>query len=247
MTRYARPTASSYSFGPGPITPAVKWIIWANVGAFVATIIFPVITPYLGLIPQAVFERRGSGSRSPTCSSTRASRTSCSTCSASGCSASSSSGCGARTFFVRYYAITGIGAAITTLLVALLPFDFAAETYKAVTIGASGALYGLLLAFAMYFPNRPILMFLLFPVPAKYFVIIIGAISFLSATGGGTPTVAHAAHLGGHDLRVPLPQGRRRRAHGGDQIPLPEMEDEPAAAQVRRVLGRPVRLGPQVH
>ncbi len=147
-------------------------------------------------------------------------------------------------FFIRYYAITGIGAAITTLLVALLPFDFAAETYRAVTIGASGALYGLLLAFAIYFPNRPILMFLLFPIPAKYFVIIIGAISFLSATGGGGPTVAHAAHLGGHDLRVFLSQGRRRRPHGGDQIPLPEMEDEPAAPQVRRVLGRPLGLGP---
>jgi len=82
------------------------------------------------------------------------------------------------------------------LVVALLPFEFAVQTYKAVTIGASGALYGLLLAFAIYYPNRPILMFLLFPVPAKYFVIIIGAISFLSATGGGPP-VAHAAHLGG--------------------------------------------------
>ena len=53
------------------------------------------------------------------------------------------------------------------------------------TIGASGALYGLLLAFAIYYPNRPILMFLLFPVPAKYFVIIIGAISFLSARRAG--------------------------------------------------------------
>jgi membrane associated rhomboid family serine protease len=69
--------------------------------------------------------------------------------------------------------------------------------YGSVTIGASGALYGVLLAYALYFPNRPILMFLLFPIPAKYFVMIIGGISFLSsldAAGGG---IAHAAHLGG--------------------------------------------------
>ena len=64
------------------------------------------------------------------------------------------------------------------------------------TVGASGALYGLLVAYALYFPDRPILMFLLFPVPAKFFVIIIGVMSFLSAASGGS-TVAHAAHLGG--------------------------------------------------
>jgi len=62
------------------------------------------------------------------------------------------------------------------------------------TIGASGALYGLLMAFAMYYPERPILMFLLFPVPAKYFVMILGALAFLAGPGGG---ISNAAHLGG--------------------------------------------------
>ena len=38
MTRYSRPSTLAYSFGPGPVTPAVKWIIWANVAAFVATL-----------------------------------------------------------------------------------------------------------------------------------------------------------------------------------------------------------------
>ncbi len=99
-------------------------------------------------------------------------------------------------FFLKYYAITGVGAALTTLIVSLLPFAVTAATYGSNTVGASGALYGILLAFALYDPERPILMFMLFPVPAKYFVMIIGTISFLSATSGA-PHVAHAAHLGG--------------------------------------------------
>ena len=52
-------------------------------------------------------------------------------------------------FFVRYYAVTGIGAGIGCCSSSLLPFDALAGTYQAVTIGASGALYGLLVAFAL--------------------------------------------------------------------------------------------------
>jgi hypothetical protein len=51
------------------------------------------------------------------------------------------------------------------------------------------------MAFAIYYPDTPILMFLLFPVPAKYFVMIIGAITFLSVPRSAG--VAHMAHLGG--------------------------------------------------
>ena len=63
-------------------------------------------------------------------------------------------------------------------------------------IGASGAIYGLLLAYALYFPDRPIYMYLLFPIPARVFVTIMGAIAFFSSIGeaGG---VANATHLGG--------------------------------------------------
>jgi membrane associated rhomboid family serine protease len=99
-------------------------------------------------------------------------------------------------FFLKYYFVTGVGAAVTTIVVALLPVGFAAEVYTAITIGASGAIYGLLLAFAYYYPDRPILMFLLFPVPAKYFVMILGGIALLSSMSGGS-SVAHATHLGG--------------------------------------------------
>jgi membrane associated rhomboid family serine protease len=197
MPRYTRPNAFSYSFGPGPITPAVKWIIWANVGAFMASLLYPPIKEYLGLVPQDVIEHRWIwqpitymflhysvthilfnmlgiwmfGVELERLWGTRG--------------------------FLRYYAVTGVGAAITTLVVALLPFPITAATYVSSTIGASGALYGLLMAYALYYPDRPILMFMLFPVPAKYFVMIMGGISFLMATSGGSPTIAHAAHLGG--------------------------------------------------
>ena len=50
-------------------------------------------------------------------------------------------------------------------------------------IGASGAIYGLLLAYALYFPDRPIYMYLVFPIPAKYFVMIMGALAFYSSLG----------------------------------------------------------------
>jgi membrane associated rhomboid family serine protease len=193
MTRYPRPSTLTYSFGPGPMTPAVKWIIWANVGAFVATVLSRDLVYVLGLTPADVigrlwlwqpvtymFVHAGPahilfnmlgiwmfGVELERMWGTR--------------------------FFLRYYAVTGIGAALTTIVVSLLPFAATAHTYTTVTVGASGALFGILLAFALYFPERPILMALLFPIPAKYFVIIIGALSYFSSPGG----VAHAAHLGG--------------------------------------------------
>ncbi len=197
MSRYARPTALSYSFGPGPLTPAVKWIIWSNIALFVACAVFPPLTVYLGLIPEAVIER-GWIWQPATYMFLHA-----------GIAHILFNMLGVwmfgvelerrwgTTFFVKYYAVTGVGAAVTTIVVSLLPFAATAAAYGANTIGASGALYGLLLAYALYYPDRPILMFMLFPVPAKYFVMILGGISFLLSVSGGGPGVAHIAHLGG--------------------------------------------------
>jgi membrane associated rhomboid family serine protease len=100
-------------------------------------------------------------------------------------------------FFVKFYFVAGAGAALTTLLLSFTPFAIADQLYRSVTIGASGAIYGVLLAYARYFPHRPILLYFVFPIPAKYFVMIIGAISLLSSMNGPGGGIAHTTHLGG--------------------------------------------------
>jgi rhomboid family protein len=99
-------------------------------------------------------------------------------------------------FFLKYYFVCGLGAAATTAVLSFLPFAVFDHLYTALTVGASGAIYGILLAYGIYFPNRPIYIYFVFPVPAKYFVMIMGGISLLSSLGGGGG-VAHTAHLGG--------------------------------------------------
>ena len=58
MSRYPRTNTFAASFGPGPITPAVKWIIWVNVAAFVATVFYPDLRYVLGVKPRDVIERQ---------------------------------------------------------------------------------------------------------------------------------------------------------------------------------------------
>jgi membrane associated rhomboid family serine protease len=100
-------------------------------------------------------------------------------------------------FFLKYYFVTGIGAGVLTVLFSLLPIGPAAQLYQSNVIGASGAIYALLLAYAMRFPDRPIYMYFLFPVPAKVFVVIMGAIAFYASASGASGGVANATHLGG--------------------------------------------------
>lgn len=91
--------------------------------------------------------------------------------------------------FVMYYFLTGIGAALLHMLIG---------GGGAPTLGASGAVYGILLAFGMMFPERPImLLFPPIPIKAKYFVAIFGVIELVSGLTRANSGVAHFAHLGG--------------------------------------------------
>jgi membrane associated rhomboid family serine protease len=68
---------------------------------------------------------------------------------------------------------------------------------NAAVIGASGAIYGLLLAYGLLYPNRIVYLNFLIPVKIKWLVIIMGCMAFFSSITGGEPGVAHIAHLGG--------------------------------------------------
>ncbi|MDY6978433.1 MAG: rhomboid family intramembrane serine protease [Pseudomonadota bacterium] len=101
---------------------------------------------------------------------------------------------GSKVFFV-YYFVCVIGAALVQLLVAGLSSGPGAA-YP--TIGASGGVFGLLLAFGLTFPNEKLM--LLFPpveMSAKWFVLIYGAIELFFGVTGTASGVAHFAHLGG--------------------------------------------------
>jgi len=92
--------------------------------------------------------------------------------------------------FIKYYFITGIGSGIIWLLLNI------SNSYS-VLIGASGAIYGILLAYGLMFPNRKVLIYFLFPIKVKYFVILLGAVAFISSIGDSGSNISHLTHLSG--------------------------------------------------
>jgi len=196
MRRNSSLYASSFSFGPGPLSTALKALIGANVAMFLITTFAQEVVRFLGLVPTDVIHQfrvwqlatymflHGGifhivfnmlalwmfGTELERIWGTR--------------------------YFLKFYLVTGAGAGVLTVLFSLLPFEFAQSIHRSIIIGASGAIYGLLLAYALYFPDRPIYMYFVFPIPAKIFVAIMGAIAFFSSLSdaGG---VANATHLGG--------------------------------------------------
>lgn len=90
--------------------------------------------------------------------------------------------------FIKYYTICGVGGALFTLV-------FGGGTI----VGASGAVFGVMLAYALNWPDSLVWIYAIFPIKVKYLVIFLGAISFFSAfvPGGASDGIAHFAHLGG--------------------------------------------------
>jgi membrane associated rhomboid family serine protease len=90
--------------------------------------------------------------------------------------------------FLKFYLLTGFSGAVLSLL---FP--------NQAIVGASGAIYGIMVAFAMFWPDNPIYIWGIFPIKAKWLVGGLVAISLISASGGGMggSGVAHLAHLGG--------------------------------------------------
>lgn len=95
--------------------------------------------------------------------------------------------------FAQFYILCGIGAGLIQLATSLLP-----DAQLIPTVGASGSIFGVLLAFGLSFPDRPIMMFpIFFPIPAKIFVMIYGGIDLMQGIFNPDSGVAHFAHLGG--------------------------------------------------
>ena len=117
--------------------------------------------------------------------------------------------------FLSYYMVCGIGAGLVQELVQYIQYVTELSQYDSVntgiavipmaeylnlmtTVGASGAIYGILLAFGMLFPNSQMFVFPIpFPVKAKYFVMGYAALEIFLGLGASTDGVAHFAHLGG--------------------------------------------------
>lgn len=93
--------------------------------------------------------------------------------------------------FLQYYFLCGIGAGLCVVVANMLWGNPGVAV-----LGASGAIYGLLLAFGMLFPEQEILIAFLFPIKAKYMVMIFGGIAFVFSFQRGS-TVSNLAHLGG--------------------------------------------------
>ena len=191
MARYPSTAPVHYQFGPGGITPAVKAILIACAAVFLVSLALQdTVFSWLGLIPYTVvhdyriwqpvtyiFVHAGVmhlafnllaiwmfGVELERLWGTRA--------------------------FTKFFFVCGIVAGLATLAVALLPIDAAwrERTYLGVTVGASGAIYGILYAWARAFPYRTVLMFLIFPMQARWFVAVIIGIDFLIAAQTRLPT-----------------------------------------------------------
>ena len=193
--RYYRPFSSGYGDRHGMFPPAVKWLIIFNVAFFLGPrVLFSnlyVFHQIFGLVPARLFGNlfiwqpvtymflHGGtwhilinmfilwmfGSELERTWGTRE--------------------------FIKFYFIAGIGAGLVNVVFSI----FNPETWHIPIIGASGAIYGILVAYAMLFPNRLVYVYFLIPVKVKYLVIFLVVIEFLSTYRADG--VAHFAHLGG--------------------------------------------------
>lgn len=158
--------------------------------------------------------------------------------------------------FAKFYLLAGLGGALLSLL---FPNSF--------VVGASGAVYGVMVAFAMFWPESRIYIWGIFPVKAKWLVAFLVGISLFSSVGGTSDGIAHLAHLGGAvaafiylrspwappawgSVRKPmkarewrLPSRRRARTSRGDdpRTPAPSgesAEDRRALDDIDRILDK---------
>jgi membrane associated rhomboid family serine protease len=164
---------------------------------------------------------------------------------------------GSRRFLI-YYFVTGAGAGITIFVINT--FFVGGMAPYIPTIGASGAIFGVLLAFGILFPDSQILIFFIFPLKAKYLVVLYGLFTMgaVIATGGGGP-ISHAGHLGGllFGLAWFLYEGRLGKAFHGkifrtklksvsrENTARIEGQTQSRAETLKQILGKLRESGPE--
>ncbi len=136
---------------------------------------------------------------------------------------------GSRKFLI-YYLSCGIGAGLLYFLVAFGFSQFATSeslvtTFYRPVVGASGAVFGLMMAYGILFGERVVYFFMIFPMKAKYFVMIIGVIEVLMMLNNGfSGAVANLAHLGGLIVGLLLLWGQakwqkqKRKTYSGSRV-----------------------------
>lgn len=179
-----RDRSTGYSFGYG-LTPWVKRLLIANLVVYLAMLALPVIGPWLALVPANTLTRPW---------------TLVTYMFVHGgffhlffnmiilfFFGPPLEGLWGGKEFLKFYLVAGLGGAAFSYIFA---FDHA-------VVGASGAMYGVMLAFAMNWPDMPIHIWGILPVKAKWLVGFLAVVSVLSLVGGQDDGVAHFAHLGG--------------------------------------------------
>jgi membrane associated rhomboid family serine protease len=96
-------------------------------------------------------------------------------------------------FFIKYYFLCGIGASVSVVFLSFLN----PSSSMIPTIGSSGAIFGLLLAYGLIFKNRVLYVLGIIPVKASKLVVIMGAIELVSLFSQENSSISHLAHLGG--------------------------------------------------
>jgi membrane associated rhomboid family serine protease len=148
---------------------------------------------------------------------------------------------GSRKFYT-YFFVCGVGAGVVNIIVKLLLDPHGRGTALVSTIGASGAIYGVLLAVAVIMPHRQVWVF---PLPVtvsmRVFVIVMGAIEFFSTIGVSGDNVSHVCHLGGmlvgyiylrrgsygYSLRNYFSDWKRRRLKRKFEVYVRDHQDKP--------------------
>jgi rhomboid family protein len=181
-------------FGPGAVTPAIKFLLIANTAVFFLQTIVGAnldyeLSRYFGLVPQRVignlylwqlftYQFLHGGIFHILFNMLAVWMF--------GCDLERRWG---SNFFLRYYFVSVVGGGILNTIFA--------PGQMGPSIGASAGVYGILLAYGLIYPNRIVYFYFLIPIKIKYFVMIIGAIALYSAMQSGHSGIAHLAHLGG--------------------------------------------------